>query len=372
MLVGLLLRGCLLLGLGLRGRLLLHSWLVKLVLLLLLLLLGGLDLLLLGHVCRQVLLLLLLGVQILLLRGLLRGRLVLLLRGRWLLRLLLLLEGVGVLVHRAGRAILLPRILGRVLGLLLLLLGGRLLLDWQHVLLNALDNHFDHLLGVGETLDFLDEGLVHLREMQLLLAVWQVLQIDEEAVGHAVRVVEHLVLLEVHLQSLLVGEVLQHCLFEFDEVLHVRQLTLHPSQSLDDRRFDLLQVALRCLLPGPLRLVEASLVLVVEVLADAGLAERNLVGHAEGVDDTVVLVAVEHARLDGLRHHLLGGLLKVVLSHLLRVVHVCHVLLRVVHRLVLGWLALAAHLAGAICLVHIVTHRGACVKKGQDFEAILT
>lgn len=167
--------------------------------------------------------------------------------------------------------------------------------------------------------------------------------------GHAVRIVEHLVLLKVHLKSLLVGEVLQHCLFEFDEVLHVGQLTLHAAKGLDDRRFDLLKVALGRLLAGALRLVEASLVLVVEVLADAGLAEGHLVGHAEGVDDTVVLVAVEDARLDGLRHHLLRGLLKVVLSHLLSVVHVCHVLLRVVHRLVLGWLALAAHLAGAIC-----------------------
>lgn len=150
LLVGLL--GWLLLGLGRR---LLLDWLGELVGA------GLLHLLLLGHVCRQVLLLLI--EILLLLRGLLRGCLVLLLLGWWLLGLLLLLVGVGVLGHGAGRAILLPRILGRVLGLLLLLGRLLLLLHGQHVLLHALDNHFDHLLRVGQSLDFLDEGLVHLR-----------------------------------------------------------------------------------------------------------------------------------------------------------------------------------------------------------------
>lgn len=45
------------------------------------------------------------------------------------------------------------------------------------------------------------------------------MEVDEVAVRHVVSVVKHLVLLQVNLESVLIGKIVER-LFEFDEVLH--------------------------------------------------------------------------------------------------------------------------------------------------------
>jgi hypothetical protein len=108
-----------------------------------------------------------------------------------------------------------------------------------------------------------------------------------------------------------------------------------------------------------LGLVEVGLGLVMQVVAHAGLAEGHLVGHAEGVDHLVVLVAVQNAcdwlLLDDLLR-VVGRLSEVVLGHLLRVVQVWHVLLRVVQAWRLPLACPIADLAISCCLIHVVTH----------------
>lgn len=62
--------------------------------------------------------------------------------------------------------------------------------------------------------------------------------------------------------------------------------------------------------------MEIGLALVMQVFVDASLTEGHLVGHAEVVDDRIVLVAVKHPRLNG------GlGLVVVVLNLFVHAVH---------------------------------------------------
>jgi hypothetical protein len=101
-------------------------------------------------------------------------------------------------------------------------------------------------------------------------------------------------------------------------------------------------------------------VLKVQMIAHACLTQGHLVCHAEGVDHLVVLIAVEHACLLHLGHHLLlrgWCLAEVVGRHLLRCLLVVHMLgeVAVVH----PGLALACavpDLPISCCLIHIVTH----------------
>ena len=96
-------------------------------------------------------------------------------------------------------------------------------------------------------------------------------------------------------------------------------------------------------------------VLHLEVVSNTGLAEGHLVRHAKSIDHLIVLIAVEHTSLLHLGHHLLRGLVEVVLlSHLLCVVHVLWQVW-----MVKAWLTLTTpipNLSVSTSLVHIVTH----------------
>jgi hypothetical protein len=159
----------------------------------------------------------------------------------------------------------------------------------------------DDGLGLHQSLELLVETLVHLREVQLARAVWHVLQVDEVAVRHGVGTLKDLVLLEVHLERGLVGEVDQ-AFFELDEFLHGGKTRLNPEQRLVDGSLNGQQLAggdLSGRHPRVVRRVWVRLVVKMEVLVHAGLAQRHLVGHAERVNHRVVLVAKQHAALLG-------------------------------------------------------------------------
>ena len=236
----------------------------------------------------------------------------------------------------------------------LLLLGligglgrGRLLLHLllvSHrgaVLLDPLLEHFEHVTSLLKALALLKEALVQLRQMEFFLSIGQRLKLHEIAVGQIVGGLKDLVLLQEHLEGGFVGEV-AHGLFEFEEVLNVAEDHLHAVKGLADGLVDGEQVA------GGAGLALVSLVVVAQVLVDAGLAERQLMAHAESVDHRVVLIAVEHARGDrrlrGLLVRVVGLLLVDAKMGLLAGVPV-------------QVLALPRHLRLAIALVvHFVAH----------------
>ena len=93
-----------------------------------------------------------------------------------------LLEIRGVLgLYVRGRS-LLPRVLVHI--------GHTVLTVLRRA---AISDHFNHSLRVAEALELLNEGLVDLRQVQLLLAVRQLLQLNEVAMRHLVRILEQLV-----------------------------------------------------------------------------------------------------------------------------------------------------------------------------------
>jgi len=86
---------------------------------------------------------------------------------------------------------------------------------------------FYHVLCIAKTLELLNKILVYLGQMQFLLAVRQVLQVDEVSVRHIVRVFEKLVLLQINLQGLRIWKIIKRFL-EFNKVLHTLKTALHP------------------------------------------------------------------------------------------------------------------------------------------------
>jgi hypothetical protein len=103
------------------------------------------------------------------------------------------------------------------------------------------------------------------------------------------------------LEGSLIGEVNQS-LFELNELLDGGESRLDPEQRLIYGALNREQLAggdLGGRHTWVVRRVWMRLVVKMEVLMNAGLAERNLVGHAESVNDGVVLVAKKHSALLG-------------------------------------------------------------------------
>jgi hypothetical protein len=240
-----------------------------------------------------------------------------------LLRILVL---VGVLATVRGRS-LLPRVLVHI--------GHTVLAVLRRA---AISDHFNHSLRVAEALELFNEGLVDLRQVQLLLAVRQLLQLNEVAVRHLVGIFEELVLLQIHLQCFRVGKVVDR-LFEFNELLHLLQTALHAAQALIDCLVDWQQVAL---LP---RAVVVALVLHLQMVPHASLAERDLVIHTELVDHEVMFVAVENT-----------GRLLLHLRHLVTVAAVLIVHMLGVHVLRVAVCVLTVCSVPVSWLIHVVTH----------------
>jgi len=240
-----------------------------------------------------------------------------------LLRILVL---VGVLATVRGRS-LLPRVLVHI--------GHTVLAVLRRA---AISDHFNHSLRVAEALELFNEGLVDLRQVQLLLAVRQLLQLNEVAVRHLVGIFEELVLLQIHLQCFRVGKVVDR-LFEFNELLHLLQTALHAAQALIDCLVDRQQVAL---LP---RAVVVALVLHLQMVPHASLAERDLVIHTELVDHEVMFVAVENT-----------GRLLLHLRHLVTVAAVLIVHMLGVHVLRVAVCVLTVCSVPVSWLIHVVTH----------------
>lgn len=93
--------------------------------------------------------------------------------------------------------------------------------SWLHTPrnLHPLTDHLNNVLSCREALVFFEERLIRLSEVHFLLAIRQVLQVLIKLKSFTVGTVKNLVLLKVHLNGLLVGEVYDR-LFEFDEIMN--------------------------------------------------------------------------------------------------------------------------------------------------------
>ena len=141
--------------------------------------------------------------------------------------------------------------------------------------------------------------------------------------SHSVSIVKHLILLEVQLKSLLVREIMQIFL-NFNEFLNACKRAGHSMERFINCLVNWQQIALSCSLTCALGFMVVVLLLDVQVLTYTSLTKGDLVGHAEGVNDRVMLITIEDTSNGLLDTVVLLSL--VVVMQLLRMVHMLYML----------------------------------------------
>ena len=139
-----------------------------------------------------------------------------------------------------------------------------------------------------ESFEFFKKRLVSLCKVHFLLTIWQILKMVKLGVCLAVGTIKNLVLLQVHLDSSLVREII-YCLFELYEIRNTCKAALHSLKGVIYCSFNWLNVTILGCCVGRVRLD-----IIMSMLLNAMLAQRLLVRHAERVNNRVVLVTVKY------------------------------------------------------------------------------
>ena len=139
-----------------------------------------------------------------------------------------------------------------------------------------------------ESFEFFKKRLVSLCKVHFLLTIWQILKMVKLGVCLAVGTIKNLVLLQVHLDSSLVREII-YCLFELYEIRNTCKAALHSLKGVIYCSFNWLNVTILGCCVGRVRLD-----IIMSMLLNAMLAQRLLVRHAERVNNRVVLVTIKY------------------------------------------------------------------------------